>query len=122
MTAAMDKLIAARNAARDRALASPAVADAIAAAQKAKEQLDTLRQSSAPGSADLTDANITWMHAVDDAAVKLRDAIDSDDQVIAARQAYNAAYEEQLRTVQSAPSHPAAPATPPGTSPTNPLH
>jgi hypothetical protein len=90
---ALDRLVAARRNAQEGALASPAVAAAVTAAERARQHLDELRKTALPGSQELRDAANSWMNAVGDAANRLHDAVESDPLVTAARLRYQEAYD-----------------------------
>jgi hypothetical protein len=108
LMSALNRLAAARRDASERALELPAIKSAVAAAQQAREHLDELRKTAAPGSQELRDAADAWMNALVDAANQLHQAVEKDSAVRIARVRYQAAY-DALRRATTAPVEGPAP-------------
>jgi hypothetical protein len=102
LMSALNRLAAARREASERALALPAMKAAVDAAQQAREHLDEVQKTAAPGSQELRDAANAWMSALGDAANRLHQAVENDTAVRIARLRYQAAY-DALRRATTAP-------------------
>ncbi len=86
LTAAMQKLTTAEQAAAAKFKQSQAYTDAMQSVSDAKTKVDQLRQSS-PGSFDLKDASQQWMNAQNAASALVDQAVANDADVVAARAA-----------------------------------